>query len=255
MPYIDVADLHLYYEQQGEPDGQPLVLLHGGGGTVDDPVGGWALVLPAFVDTFRVILVEHRGHGRTTNPAGFQSFDQMGDDIAAVIDQLRLAPAHIGGISDGGVLALDLALRRPDCVRSITVIGTNYCVDERTVGAAAGLEPEDIEAAAPEAAAAFAAPHDAHNYPGYWKDLIAHIKANNAVNPSWTADDLAQIACPTLLIAGENDPFANTEQMCVMKGSIPGAEWLIVNHAGHAVHHEHPAFIGVRVADFLHRHA
>lgn len=255
MPYVDVADLHVYYEEQGEPTGQPLILLHGGGGTADDPVGGWALVLPALLDTFRVVLVEHRGHGRTTNPAGFQTFDQMGDDIAAVIDRLELAPAHIAGISDGGVLALDLALRRPDAVRTITVIGTNYRVDELTLGAAAGLEPDDIEAAAPEAAAAFAKPHDASNYPGYWKDLIGQIKANNAVNPTWTAQDLRRIACPTLLIAGEKDPFANTDQMTDMKREIPGAEWLIVNHAGHAVHHEHPAFVSARIADFLHRNA
>ncbi len=254
MPYVDVADLHLYYEEHGQSDGQPLVLLHGGGGTVDDPVGGWAMVWPVLADTFRVILIEHRGHGRTKNPADFQSFDQMGDDIAAVIDQLGLAPAHIAGISDGGVLALDLALRRPEAVRSITVIGTNYCVDELTLGAAAGLDPDDIEAAAPEAAAAFGQPHDANNYPGYWKDLITQIKTNNSVNPAWTEEDLRRIACPALLIAGENDPFANTTQMTVMKREIPGAEWLIVNHAGHTVHHEHPEFVGARMSDFLQRH-
>ena len=78
MAYLEVADLKLYYEEHGRPDGQPLVLLHGGGGTADDPVGGWALMLPAFTDSFRVILVEHRGHGRTTNPAGFQSFARWG---------------------------------------------------------------------------------------------------------------------------------------------------------------------------------
>lgn len=255
MPHLDVADLHLYYEEQGQPTGQPLVLLHGGGGTADDPAGGWVLVLPAFLDTFRVILIEHRGHGRTANPVGFQSFDQMGDDIAAVIDALELAPAHIAGISDGGVLALDLALRRPDTVRTIAVIGTNYRVDEHTLGAASGLDPAGIEAAAPDAAAAFAERHDPANYPGYWKDLIGHIKDNNAVNPTWSAEDLQRIACPTLLIAGENDPFANTGQMTDMKREISGAEWLIVNHAGHAVHHEHPAFVGARIADFLHRHS
>lgn len=211
MAYLEVADLKLYYEEHGRRDGQPLVLLHGGGGTADDPVGGWALLLPAFTDSFRIILVEHRGHGRTTNPAGFQSFDQMGDDIAGFLVALDIASSHVAGISDGGVLALDLALRRPEAVRSMTVIGTNFCVDERTLGAAAGLEPEAIQAAAPAAAAEFAARHDPANYPGYWKDLIAHIKANNAVNPSWSADDLARIACPALLIAGENDPFANVE--------------------------------------------
>ena len=57
-----------------------------------------------------------------------------------------------------------------------------------------------------------------------------------------------------LLIGGEDDPFANRQQMVTMKTAIPGAEWLIVNHAGHAVHHEHPDFVAGRIIDFLLRH-
>ena len=57
------------------------------------------------------------------------------------------------------------------------------------------------------------------------------------------------------MIAGENDPFANTEQMVVMKSEIPDAEWLIVNHAGHAVHSERPEIVGPRIVDFLLRHS
>lgn len=254
MPYVDFADLHMYYEELGQPTGPPVVFLHGGGGTASDPVAGWAGLFPRVVDRFRVIAVDHRGHGRTTNPAGFQTFDQLGDDIASFLTQLEVGPAHVAGISDGGVIAIDLALRRPHAVRTITVIGANYCVDALTLGAAAGIEPDMIEKAVPEAAKAFAAQHDPANFPGYWKVLIEQIKDNNAVNPSWSHEDLARIACPTLLIAGENDPFANTDQMTVMKRSIPRAEWLIVNHAGHAVHHEHPDVVGARISDFLRRH-
>ena len=255
MPYIDVADLHLYFAEFGPPDGSPLVLLHGGGASSDDPVGGWALLIPAFATTSRVIAVDHRGHGRTDNPAGFQTFDQMGDDIAAVVENLDLAPAHIAGISDGGVIAMDIALRRPELVRTITVIGTNFRVDDVTLGAVVGLDANTIEQTMPDIAASFAERHDAGKFAGYWKDLIGHIKENNATNPHWTVDDLRSIGCPTLLIAGENDPFANIDQMTAMRREIPRAEWLIVNHAGHAVHHEHPEFVGGRIADFIARHS
>ena len=64
-----------------------------------------------------------------------------------------------------------------------------------------------------------------------------------------------RVQCPTLLIAGEDDPFANTEQMIVMKAEMPPAEWLIVNHAGHAVHSKHPEIVGPRMVDFLLRHS
>lgn len=253
MPYARVNDLDLYYEELGDGAAPPLVLLHGAGGTIDDPAGGWAGLMPSFAEEFRVVAVEHRGHGRTANPAGFMSFEQLGDDIAALIDQLGIAPAHVAGISDGGVVALDLALRRPDLTRSIVVLGGNYSTHEGVQAFGSQLDPDALEQAAPEAAATFAARHDQGKEPGWWRTLLAQIVENNTHNPTWTPEDLRRISCPALLIAGENDPFATLDQMATMKREIPGAEWLIVNHAGHPVHFEHPEIVGPRVLDFLQR--
>ena len=255
MPYANVNDLTLYYEELGSPEGQPLLLLHGAGGTADDPIGGWAGLAPSFAERFHLLVVEHRGHGRTDNPAGFMTFEQMGDDVAALAEEFAVEPAHIAGISDGGVVALDCALRRPELCRTITVVGANFAVHDGVRAVAASLDPEALEQTAPDAAAEFARRHDVGKYPGYWKDLLRHIVANNMVNPSWKEADLERIRCPALLIAGENDPFATAEQMAAMKRSIAGAEWLIVNNAGHPVHFEHPEIVGPRMLDFLDRHA
>ena len=253
MPYGRVNDLDLYYEESGVQGGEPLVLLHGAGGTIDDPAGGLAGLMPSFAEELRVVAVEHRGHGRTSNPANFLSFEQLGDDIAALSDELALGPAHVAGISDGGVVALDLALRRPDVTRSIVVLGGNHSTHEGVQAFGAQMDPDALEQVAPEAAAAFAARHDQGKEPGWWKTLIRQIVENNTHNPTWTPEDLSRIACPTLLIAGENDPFATLDQMTTMKREIPGAEWLIVNHAGHPVHFEHPEIVGPRILDFLRR--
>jgi len=253
MPYAHVDDLQMYYEALGPSEGVPVVLLHGAGGTIDDPLGGWAALAPLFAHDFRVVLVEHRGHGRTDNPAGFLAFEQMGDDIAELVDELGLAPAHIAGISDGGVVAIDCGLRRPEMTRSITAVGANYSVHDGIRAFASSLDPDALEQSAPAAAAEFARRHDQGKYIGYWKDLLRQIVANNTSKPSWTEDDLRRIRCPALLIAGENDPFATAEQMAAMKRAIPGAEWLIVNHAGHAVHYEFPEIVGPRILDFLER--
>jgi pimeloyl-ACP methyl ester carboxylesterase len=253
MPYAHLNDLELWYEESGNEAAQPLVLLNGAGGTNDDPTGGWAGLVPSFAEEFRVVAVEHRGHGRTANPAGFMSFEQLGDDAAGLIEHLGIAPAHVAGISDGGVTALDLALRRPDLTRSIVVLGGNYCTNEGVQAFAAQMDPDAIEQAAPDAAAAFAARHDQGKEPGWWKTLLRQIVENNLANPTWTPEDLRRISCPTLLIAGENDPFATLDQMATMKREIPGAEWLIVNDAGHPVQFEHPEIVGPRVLDFLRR--
>jgi pimeloyl-ACP methyl ester carboxylesterase len=255
MPYVDVADLSLYYEELGPSNAPALVLLHGAGGTADDPAGGWAGLAPSFAEVHRVVLVEHRGHGRTGNPAGFMTFAQLGDDIAGLVDALELGRVHVAGISDGGVVALDLALRRPDVTRTIVVLGANYSTHDGIRAYGASLDPAAIEEAAPDAAAAFAARHDQGKEPGFWKELLRQIVENNSANPTWTEADLRQIACPTLLVAGENDPFATLEQMTTMKREIPDAEWLIVNHAGHPVHFEHPEIVGPRILDFLARNS
>lgn len=253
MPYADVNGVHLYYEEAGVPDGPPLILLHGAGGTIDDPVGGWAGLAPSFGESYRLVQVEHRGHGRTNNPAGFMTFEQIADDVVALADELGLGPAHVAGISDGGVVALDLAMRRPATVRSIVVLGGNYSTHEGMRAYAAQMDPDAIERAHPEAAAQFAARHDRGSEPGWWRELLRQILANNLENPSWTPADLRRVGCPTLLIAGEDDPFATLDQMTTMKREIPNAEWLIVNHAGHPVHFEHPEIVGPRILDFLAR--
>lgn len=253
MPYARVNDLRMYYEEIGRADGEPVLLLHGAGGTADDPIGGWAGLAPSLAEQFRVVVVEHRGHGRTDNPAGFLTFAQMGDDIAALVGWLGLDAVHLAGISDGGVVALDCALRRPAMTRTITVLGANYCVHDGIRAVAATLDPDALEQSAPEAAADFARRHDHGKHPGYWKDLLRHIVANNMANPSWTEHDLRQIRCPTLLIAGERDPFATAEQMAVMSREIPHVESLIVESGGHPVHHECPELVGARILDFLMR--
>jgi pimeloyl-ACP methyl ester carboxylesterase len=253
VPSVHVNDLTLYFEELGSPDAQPLVLLHGAGGRIDDPVGGWAGLAPSFAEHFHVVMVEHRGHGRTDNPAGFMTFEQIGDDVAALLEHLDLAPVHVAGISDGAVVALDFALRRPKATRSIVVLGGNYCVHDGIRAYAASLDPDALEQAAPEAVAELAERHDAGKYPGYWKELLRQIVANNTANPTWSEEDLRRIGCPTLLVAGENDPFATLDQMVTMKREIPRAEWLIVNHSGHAVHFEHPEIVGPCVLDFVSR--
>src|SRR5687768_2119659 len=151
--------MRMYYDRRRPRDRETLVLLHGGGGDATDAVGGWAGLADRFAEHFDVVLPDHRGHGRTANPDGWMSFTQMGDDLNALLEHLDAGPVHLAGISDGGVMVLDQAMRRPDTVRTGVIIGANYCVDERTLGAAEGIDPDSIERDHPDVAAAFAARH------------------------------------------------------------------------------------------------
>src|SRR5215831_4168297 len=111
--YASVNGLKIYYEVSGT--GQPLLLLHGGlGGTVE-----FAQLLPLLAKNRKVFVVELQGHGHTADIDRPLSYEQMADDIAALIQQLGLDKADILGYSLGGGVALQTAIRHPDVVRKL----------------------------------------------------------------------------------------------------------------------------------------
>ena len=104
-------------------------------------------------------------------------------------------------------------------------------------------------------AADLARRHDPHHTPGYWRDLLRWVIAANTAAPAYAVEDLHRIRVPTLWIAGDNDPWFELDQPLAMKRHIPGAELLIVNHAGHFPQMSHPHLVGPTILDFLTRSA
>ena len=258
MPYAEINDIRMYYEEQGQ--GQPLVLLHGGLGTIEAR-SGWGKLLTALAARYRAICVEHRGHGRTNNPAGRLSYALIADDLARFIERLGLAPAHVAGVSDGGIVGLALGMTRPDLVRSLVCVGANYCVDDQLRAALGLFDAAALERDHPDYARAFAASHDPHHHVGYWRELVRQVRATAEAEPTWTKTDLRRIPVPTLLIAGETDFIVGLDQTLTMRREIPDAEMLILNHSGldgmadHLVQFSRPDVTGPVVLDFLDRHA
>jgi pimeloyl-ACP methyl ester carboxylesterase len=260
MPYADVNDIRIYYEERG--NGEPLLLLHGALGAVDPAVtSGWSALLPALAARFHTVSLEHRGHGRTANPTGKLSYAQMVDDIAAFIVRLVLAPALLAGFSDGATVGLALGMSHPSLLRSLVCVGANYRIDDHLRQGMAFFDAAAIEAASPAFAAELARRHDAHHYPGYWRDLVAQVKANVEAELRWSEDDLRRIPVPTLLVMGEADFALSLAQMLEMRRAIPRAEMLILNHAGmdgmdnHRVQYTRAEVVGPVMRDFLDRHA
>jgi pimeloyl-ACP methyl ester carboxylesterase len=222
--------------------------------SLDDAEASWAALIPEFAERCRVLALEHRGHGRTRNPAGRLTYGLLAADLRAFITGLDLGPVHFGGFSDGGITALYLALQNPELLRSMVCVGTNFRVDEAIRAFLRNADPEAIERQFPEWASSLADRHDAHNEPGYWRELMRQIVAMASTSPAFTENDLARIAVPGLFVAGESDPFANADQMIAFKRHVPNAEWLIINNAWHTVQHTHADVVGPRILDFLARH-
>jgi pimeloyl-ACP methyl ester carboxylesterase len=114
MPVTEANGVTLYYEIHG--DGEPLVLVHGS--WVD--ATAWRLVAPGLAESRRVLVYDRRGHSRSERPDSPGSVDEDGDDLAALLETLELAPAHVVTSSFGGNIAMRLATRRPELFRSLT---------------------------------------------------------------------------------------------------------------------------------------
>jgi pimeloyl-ACP methyl ester carboxylesterase len=114
--YATIGPLHLYYEIHGH--GFPLVLIHGGGSTIGTSFGH---VLQTFAQDHRVIAVELQAHGHTRDIDRPLTFDQDADDIAALLQQLHIPQADIFGFSNGGMTAMDIAIRHPSLVHKLVV--------------------------------------------------------------------------------------------------------------------------------------
>jgi pimeloyl-ACP methyl ester carboxylesterase len=259
MPYAEVNDIRLYYEDEGQ--GEPLLLLHGALGAVDPAVSSsWGKLRPALAERYRTISLEHRGHGRSNNPAGQLAYGQLAQDVAAFIAQLALAPVHLAGASLGGEVGLALGVTRPEVLRSLVCVGANYRVDDPTREALAFFDAEVLERDDPAFAAELARRHDAHHSPGYWRELVRQVRVMAEVGLALTEEDLRRISVPTLLIVGEADPFNGLEQALVMRRCFLHAEMLVLNHAGmegmanHRVQFTRPDVVRRVMLDFLLRH-
>jgi pimeloyl-ACP methyl ester carboxylesterase len=139
--YVNVNGLRVYYELHGT--GRPLVLLHGGLGTI----AMFEQVLPALAEARQVIAVELQAHGHTADVDRPLSFESMADDVGALIGQLRFERADVMGYSLGGGVALQTAIRYPERIRKLVVVSAPFRRDGWYTEVLAGMASMDAEAA------------------------------------------------------------------------------------------------------------
>jgi pimeloyl-ACP methyl ester carboxylesterase len=114
--YADVNGIKMYYETYGPERGVPLVLLHGGGSTIDTT---WGRILPFLARDRRVIAVEEQAHGRTGDRNAPLRFETSADDVAVLLQHLKVVQADLFGFSNGASVALQVAIRHPQVVRKL----------------------------------------------------------------------------------------------------------------------------------------
>ena len=255
--FLKVNDLTMYYEEYGA--GEPVVLLH----AAFVSSSSWAISIPTFSKHFRVIAPDSRAHGRTDNPAGKLSYAMMADDSAAFIEALNLNKPMVVGWSDGGQIALEIAMRYPNLAKAFVVGGVWYKLSESLMSMMHTIGFEGINVVNMEAFERFlvesgsgerwAASH--HHGPDYLKTLATQLSTPFLTNLNYSVTDFQKIVAPTLVLIGDRDPVVPIEQAVDMYRQIPNAELAVSPNTGHGFPLTHTEAFSATTLEFLSRHA
>lgn len=228
--YLELKDTKLYYEIYGE--GEPLFLLHGNSGSIKD----FYQQIPVLSKHFKVIVVDTRGQGKSTDTSHRQfTYIQFADDVKTLADKLGLKKINIAGWSDGGITGLEFALKYPGNLNKLVAIGANAFpegVDERLITHMKNqLLVLNIE-----------------NKPEKFDERrLVTIMLNE---PHINKKDLSKIQNPVLVIAGDKDVIKQDHTEMMAK-EIPHAELKIYKNATHMIPFEHADELNADILKFL----
>ena len=220
-----VNGIDIYYEIHGSHEGTPVVLLHGGGSTIDSNFGR---LLPFLARTRRAIALDEQGHGRTTDRDQPITFEDSADDVAGLLRELKVSQADLLGFSNGASVALQVAVRHPQLVRKL-VFASSFTTR-------AGAQPQLWE---------FIDQADIANMPQALKDAFLAVTPDPVKLKTMHDKDAARmkgfrdvpesqvrgVRAPTLIITGDRD-VTRLEHSIELLRLFPDAR-LLVLPSGH----------------------
>jgi pimeloyl-ACP methyl ester carboxylesterase len=231
--------ISIHYAVYGK--GSPVLLLHGGLANADY----WGYQIPVLARRHTVIVMDSRGHGRSTRDARPLGYDLMADDAVALLDVLKVPKADVVGWSDGATVALDLAMRYPDRVRKIFAFAAATSTSGEKYSAA--VNPNIVafvERTRREYEAYSATPTD-------YGSFVIDVLKMWASEPNWSDAQLKTIAAPVLVVGGADDEAVKREHTEYIASAIPHAELLVLPNTSHFALLQNPDLFNRAILQFL----
>jgi pimeloyl-ACP methyl ester carboxylesterase len=243
-------------------NGDLVVFLHGVGGNRRN----WTSQLPVFAQRFRAVAWDARGYGDSEDYQGPLAFTDFADDLSRLLDHLKASQAHIVGLSMGGNIAMDFAVRFSDRVRSLVLCDTDrgmthFTAQDRRQFLRLRRDPllanQPIANIVPTLVESLSGPFatDASRKALAESLLLLHrdsyIKSVEATVDFDIRHALHEIACPTLVLVGEFDQLTPLEEAQAISRTIPGSRLVVIPRAGHLSNIEEPDVFNREVLNFL----
>lgn len=216
----------IYYEIHGS--GSPILLLHGGGGSIKS---SWTRQILDFSPTHEVVAPEQVGNGHTPDVQGPATYGAMAEDTAALLDQIHLKHVDVVGWSDGGIIALMLAIRHPELVRRVVATGAN--VDPT------GLQPKDL-----------AAMRAGQPDPNPTAEKLRQLWMNRPAPDELSFELLKKIRAKVLIMAGDRDEITLEHTLKIYRALSDAQLWILPN-TGHGTFIERPDWTDPMVLAFF----
>jgi pimeloyl-ACP methyl ester carboxylesterase len=238
--FAPVNGIKVWYATFGR--GEPVLLLHGGLANANY----WGHQVRALQRHYQVIVMDSRGHGRSSRNQEPYGYDLMASDVVALLDHLKIRKAAIVGWSDGAIIGLDIAMKHPERVSKLFAFAANSdpsgvadIASNDVFNAYIARAGEEYKRLSPT--------------PTEYKSFVAEITKMWESQPKWTASDLATIKVPTWIVDGDHDEAIKRENTEFMAANIPGAGLLIQPEVSHFSFLQDPEQFSDDVLHFLER--
>jgi pimeloyl-ACP methyl ester carboxylesterase len=226
-----VNGINIYYEEYGS--GEPLLLLHGNSQSVQ----AFKMQIPEFAKHYRVIAVDTRGHGKSGDDGKRYSYNLFTEDVTALLEHLKIKKTAIVGWSDGGNTGITFAMKHPDKVTKLAVMGANIFIDSSVVDdwvfKELNNQLKELQNDTTQGS----------------KNRVRRINLL-LTEPKHSFSDLKTITCPVLVLAGEKDIVKAGHTRTIAK-NITKATLVIAPNETHDFPYENPGSFNKLVLDFL----
>ena len=219
--YVDHDGARIWYATFGS--GSPVILLHGGLGHS----GNWGYQVPVLVSSgHRAVVIDSRGHGRSTRDSRPFKYELMASDVLAVMDALHVEKAAVVGWSDGACIALILAMKAPARIAGVFFFGCN-------------MDPSGTKTFEPTSVIDRCFARHTRDYaelsdtPDQFKAFADAVGQMQRTEPNYSASDLANIRMPVAIVQSQHDEFIKPEHAEYLARSIPGAELILLPGVSH----------------------
>lgn len=239
--FVEHKGARIWYASYGL--GSPVLLLHGGLGHS----GNWGYQVPALVENgYRAIVIDSRGHGRSTRDEQPYSYELMASDVLAVMDALEIANAGLVGWSDGACTAMILASNSPERVAGVFFFacnmdpsGTKEFEFTPILGRCIGRHKKDYA--------------QLSSTPDKFDEFSDAVGLMQRTQPNYTAEDLGKIHVPVAIVQSEHDEFIKREHAEYLAENIPNAEFVLLHGVSHFAPLQRPDLFNQVMLTFIHR--